>query len=54
MALEDSDKAVSVFQTLLTHLRRRFEYSHYRVAIILNNIGICHCEFGGLLAALKS
>ena len=23
-------------------------------AIILNNIGICHCEFAGLLAALKS
>lgn len=54
MALQDFDKAISIFQTLLTHLRRRFGYSHYRAAIILNNIGICHCEFGGLLAALKS
>ena len=54
IALQDFDKALSIFQNILTHMRRRFGYFHYRVAIILNNIGICHYEFGGSLAALKS
>jgi tetratricopeptide (TPR) repeat protein len=54
IALQDFDKALSTFQALLTHLRKRFGYTHFGVAIILNNIGICHYEFGGLLAALKS
>ena len=54
MALQNFDKALSIFQVLLTILRKRFGYTHYRVAIILNNIGICHYELGGILASLKS
>ena len=54
MALQDFDNAILALQSILTHVRKRFGYSHYRVAIILNNIGICHYEYGGLLAALKA
>lgn len=54
IALQDFDNAIVTLQTILTHMRRRFGYSNYRISIILNNIGLCHYEFGGLLAALKS
>ncbi len=54
IAMQDFDKALSTFQRLLTYLRKRFGYNHYSVAIMLNNIGICHYEFGGALTALKS
>ena len=54
IALQEFDNALTTFQKLLTHLRKRFGYTNYRVAIILNNIGICHYELGGFLTALKS
>jgi len=54
IALQDFDKALSIFQNLLGSMRKRFGYTHERVAVILNNIGICHYEFGGFLTALKS
>lgn len=54
IALQDVDKAIEILQAVLSHLRKRFGYSNYRISVILNNIGICHYELGGLLSALKS
>ena len=54
MALDDYDKGLSILQQILNEVRKRYGYSDHRVSIILNNIGICHYEFGGLLASLKS
>ena len=54
VAMQDFEKALSIFQSQLTQLRKRFGYSNFRVALILNNIGICHYELGGMLTALKT
>ncbi len=54
VAMQDFEKALSIFQSQLTQMRKRFGYANYRVALILNNIGVCHFELGGLLTALKT
>lgn len=54
VAIQDFEKALSIFQNQLTHMRKRFGYTHSKVALILNNIGICHFELGGLLTSLKT
>ena len=54
VALQDFEKALSIFQSQLTQMRKRFGYTHSKVALILNNIGICHFELGGLLTSLKT
>ena len=54
VATQNFEKALSIFQSQLTQMRKRFGYSDYRVALILNNIGVCHFELGGLLSSLKT
>jgi len=54
IAMADFDGSLSKLQKVLHLTRKKYGYNNERVAVILNNIGICHYEYGGLLAASKT
>ena len=52
-AMKDFDGAQRRLEKVLRLTRKKYGYSHEKVAIVLNNIGLCHYEQGGLLTASK-
>jgi len=54
LALKDYDGAHTKLEKVLRLTRKKYGYDDERVAIVLNNIGLCHYELGGLLTSLKT
>ena len=54
LSLNDYDGALAIFQKLLRQKRKKYGYNDESLAMIINNIGVCHFEFGGTLAAVKA
>jgi len=54
IALSEFDSALAKLQKVLHLTRKKYGYSDTRAAVILNNIGMCHYELGGVLAASKA
>ena len=54
IAMRDFDGAYTKLDKILRLVRKRHGYGHENVAIILNNIGICHYELGGIRTASKA
>lgn len=54
MALKNFDAAQSHLEKVLRLTRKKYGYYDEKVAVILNNIGLCHFEMGGHLTALKT
>jgi len=54
IAIKDFDGAQAKLQKVLHLTRKKYGYNHEKIAVILNNIGLCHYELGGLLTASKA
>ena len=56
LALKDYDGSLAIFQKVLRQKRKKYGYTYNdpTFAMIVNNIGVCHFEFGGTLAAVKA
>ncbi len=54
IAKKDFDGANTKLEKVLRLTRKKYGYSHEKVAIALNNIGFCHYELGGILTASKA
>lgn len=54
LALKDYDGAQIKLEKVLRLTRKKHGYNDERVAVVLNNIALCHYELGGLLTSLKT
>lgn len=54
IAIKDFDGAHTKLEKVLRLTRKKYGYSHEKVAIVLNNIGLCHYELGGVRTASKT
>lgn len=54
IAMENVHGAHKELEKVLRLTRKKFGYSHKKVAAVLNNIGLCHFQLGGLRAASKA
>jgi len=54
IALKNFDVAQAHLEKVLRLTRKKYGYNDEKVAVVLNNIGLCHFEMGGLLTASKT